>query len=427
MATKTRFQPPHGHSAKNPDSASASGAHCETVLAALGTTRHSPDPVSPFRGFSAHTSNTPTPRCPTAPIPKGDPGDNGPGNNDDNNPDNDDPDNGPGVGCTVSGKPDFPDPDTEPTITVLDNLTSAIKLLARNAHTSPESSSQTKLCKPNTFDGTDPKTLCAFFIQCELNFQDHPWAFRTDHAKVIFTQSYLKGMALEWFELDLLGLDDPDDQPLWMDSWREFILELQTTFGPHNLVTNTESQLDHLHMKESQHINKYIVDFNWLASQVGKPQTLHELHHLAWEIDACYWEHKEEVQLVSKHQGLSNSSNNKSRGSGNNSQAKTSQEKAKTGNNNNSRSSPKPASLKLGNNNSSNSSKPKPSKLGKDGKLTPEECKHHIEGNLCMFCGGPGHFTEKCPKKTGKAKACTATTTKAAPASGLGSTPKTKK
>ncbi|KIO00523.1 hypothetical protein M404DRAFT_29439 [Pisolithus tinctorius Marx 270] len=247
-------------------------------------------------------------------------------------------------------------------------------------------------------------------------------------------------MALEWFELDLLGLDDPSDQPLWMDSWREFVLELQTTFGPHDLVADTESQLDHLHMKENQCTNKYIVDFNWLASQVqgygdgvlhhhfysGLPDWIKdELHHLAQETDVCYWECKEEVQWASKHQGSSNSGNNKSGGSNNNNQPKTGQEIGN--NNNNSGSSPKLASSKPGNSNSSNSSKPEPSKLGKDGKLTPEECKCRIEGNLCMFCGGPGHRADKCPKKARKAKAHAMATTNATPASGSGSTPKTKK
>ncbi|KIO00537.1 hypothetical protein M404DRAFT_152594 [Pisolithus tinctorius Marx 270] len=427
MATKTCFQPPHGRSATNPDSASASGARRKTALAALGTTRRSPDPVSPFRGFSARTSNTPTPHHPTAPIPEGDPSNDGPGNDDDNPPEDDDPSNDPDDNGPSDNDPeddlDFPDPDTEPTITVLDNLASAIKLLAHNARTTPESSSRTKLREPDTFDGTDPKKLCTFFIQCELNFQDRPRAFRTDHAKVIFAQLYLKGMALEWFEPDLLGLDDPNDRPLCMDSWREFILELQTTFGPHDPVADAESQLDHLYMKDNQRINKYVDE----VCQVGKPQTLHELRHLAQEIDARYWEHKEEVQQASKHQGSSNSSNNKSGGSSSNSQPKSGQEKAKTGSNNNSSSSPKLASSKLGNNNNSNSSKPEPSKLGKDGKLTPEERKHRIDGNLCMFCRGSGHFADKCPKKARKAKARAAATTEAASALGLGTTPETKK
>ncbi|KIN94637.1 hypothetical protein M404DRAFT_97935, partial [Pisolithus tinctorius Marx 270] len=288
------------------------------------------------------------PHHPTAPIPKGDPGNDGLGDDNDNNPDDDDPgndpsDNGPGDDNPdendLEDEPHFPDPDTEPTITVLDNLTEAIKLLARNACTSPESSSRTKLHEPDAFDGTDPKKLRTFFIQCELNFQDCPWAFRTDHTKVIFLQSYLKGMALEWFKLDLLRLDNPNDQPLWMDSWKEFVLELQTTFGPHNLVADTESQLDHLHMKDNQHINKYIIKDK--VYWVGKPRTLHKLCHLAQEIDAQNWECKEEIQWASRHQSSSNSNNSKSSGSGNNNQAKTSQEKAKTGNNNNSTSSPK--------------------------------------------------------------------------------------
>ncbi|KIN99657.1 hypothetical protein M404DRAFT_30308 [Pisolithus tinctorius Marx 270] len=146
----------------------------------------------------------------------------------------------------------LPEDDVEPGVTMLDNLAKSIELLTCNACTGSESSSRTKLHEPDTFDGTDPKKLCTFLIQ----------------SKVTFTQSFLKGMALKWFELDLLGTGDPEDQPYWMDSWKEFIIELQTTFGPHNLVANAESQLDHLQMKDNHQVNKYVVKFNWLASQV---------------------------------------------------------------------------------------------------------------------------------------------------------------
>ena len=50
-------------------------------------------------------------------------------------------------------------------------------------------------------------------VQCELNFQDCPKAFIEDHAKVTFVQSYLKGMVLEWFELDILQMEDPSLNP----------------------------------------------------------------------------------------------------------------------------------------------------------------------------------------------------------------------
>ena len=92
-----------------------------------------------------------------------------------------------------------------------------------------------------------------FFVQCELNFQDQLKAFWTDWAKVTFAQSYLKGMALKWFKPDLLGMEGPDACPLWMTSWREFIIELQTTFSPHNPIANAQHQLDHLCMKDIHH------------------------------------------------------------------------------------------------------------------------------------------------------------------------------
>ncbi|KAG6326404.1 hypothetical protein ID866_12685 [Astraeus odoratus] len=168
-------------------------------------------------------------------------------------------------------------------------------------------------------------------VQCKLNFEDCPCIFCLDHSKVTFAQSYLKGMALEWFEPDLLSSSNPEDRPLWMDDWKEFVIELQSTFSPHNLVADAENQLDHLQMKDGQCINKYIVEFNRLASQVhgygdgalchyfysglpdcikdeicqvGKLRALEDLRHLTQEIDAHYWEHKEEIQQANKHQTL---------------------------------------------------------------------------------------------------------------------------
>ena len=151
---------------------------------------------------------------------------------------------------------------------IFNNLSIAIDRLACSAQSSNSSSSCTKVCKPDTFNSTDPKKLHTFFIQCKLNFQDWPKAFWTNQAKVTFTQSYLKGMALEWFEPDLLGMDDPDTRPLWMTSWCEFVIELQTTFSPHDPVADAEHQLDHLHMKDTHCVNRYVVDFNQITSQV---------------------------------------------------------------------------------------------------------------------------------------------------------------
>ena len=64
----------------------------------------------------------------------------------------------------------------------------------------------------------------------------------------------MKGMALKWFKPDLLGFTDPDACPYWMSNWQEFVIELQTTFGPRDPVADTEHQLNHLHMKDTHRI-----------------------------------------------------------------------------------------------------------------------------------------------------------------------------
>ena len=107
--------------------------------------------------------------------------------------------------------------------------------------------------------------------------------------------------------------EDPDTRPLWMTSWREFVIELQTMFGPHNPIADAEHQLNHLCMKDTHRVNRYVVDFNQIMSQVwgygdgalhhhfysslpnrikdeisriGKPCTLNGLCTITQEIDA---------------------------------------------------------------------------------------------------------------------------------------------
>ena len=39
------------------------------------------------------------------------------------------------------------------------------------------------------------------------------------------------------------------------------------------------------------------------------------------------------------------------------------------------------------------------SKLASNSKLTSNECKKHLENNLCLYCGAGDHKLEYCPKK----------------------------
>ena len=149
------------------------------------------------------------------------------------------------------------------------NLAIAINRLSHSSRqTNESSSSHAKVQEPDTFDGTDPKKLRTFLVQCELCFQDCAKVFRLDRAKVTFAQSYLKGMTLEWFELDLLNSGNLADRPRWMDSWVHFVAELQSMFRPHNPIADAKHQLKHLWMKDAHRVTQYIMDFNRLTSQV---------------------------------------------------------------------------------------------------------------------------------------------------------------
>ena len=216
----------------------------------------------------------------------------------------------PGGGPPDDDNPDFndllPDPDLKDNNEAYCNeeqpqdplvqLAQAIQSLTRTSHhLTSDSTPHTKVQEPNQFDRMDPCKLQVFLIQCKLNFQDHPRAFSMDHPKVTFAHLYLKGMALEWFKPNLLQMENPTLCSAWMDNFHEFILELQTNFGPHNPVGDAEYQLDHLMIKDGQHINKYVVEFNHIASQVCSYGEDALWHHFYNGLPNCI---KDEISCV---------------------------------------------------------------------------------------------------------------------------------
>ena len=303
----------------------------------------------------------------------------------------------------------------------------AVQALTRVASASADrdsSSGKTKVCEPDTFNGTDPCKLRTFLMLCELNFQNCPKAFAMDRTKVTYVQSYLRGMALEWFEPDLLNISNPNARPIWMDSYHQFVSKLKSNFGLHDPVRDAEHQLDNLSMKEGQKINKYVIEFNHLAGQVcgygdgalchifysglpncikdeiscvGKPRTLNGFHTLVQTINARYWEHKSEISRQTKNSSAPSASNSKSSASSSNSKGKSKEKDNKGKSSNNRNKSPASSSSA-----SKSTTFNAPSHLGKDGKLTEEERQRHIKEKLCMFCGQPGHMAKDCPKSTSK-------------------------
>ncbi|KIN94151.1 hypothetical protein M404DRAFT_35335 [Pisolithus tinctorius Marx 270] len=233
-----------------------------------------------------------------------------PHNRDDGpDPNPDDPDGDPDSGGSSDGV--IPKDPAELPEDPLIALARAVHALAQPSLHTGDSTLKTKVHKPDTFDGSDPKKLCKFLIQCKLSFQDHPCAFFSNRAKVTFTQSYLKGMALAWFEPDLLNPKNYDC-PLWMDNYHKFLQELTTNFGLHDAIVKDYSVgalCHHFYSRLPDHIKDEI-------AHVRKPSTLTQLHELAQTIDACYWEHKVEISHTTKSTTdklQSSSSDNKSK------------------------------------------------------------------------------------------------------------------
>src|ERR1700723_4766176 len=161
----------------------------------------------------------------------------------------------------------------------------------------------------------DPVKLRTFLVQLQLSFNDRPSAFSNGRRKVNFTISYLKGMALAYFETSLLkpNILNP---PAWEDDYSEFVEELKLYFGSSDLIRESESEIENLTMKSSQRIAKYIIEFNRLVTitgwdgralrhqfyrslpscikdelaRIGKPALLPMLKALAQSIDGWYWE-----------------------------------------------------------------------------------------------------------------------------------------
>ena len=172
------------------------------------------------------------------------------------------------------------------------------------------SAKQAKSKEPDTFDGSDPKKLNNFILLCNLYFCQN-LSYNKDATKVTFTLSYLRGMALEYFEPTLLNSDDFPD---WTDNWDTFIRTLHIQFGTINPTGDSESGIDYLKMQDNQHIVKYNVEFNRLAvrtgcdevvlchryytglaerikdsmGQQGKPATLDAMKTLTHSINACH-------------------------------------------------------------------------------------------------------------------------------------------
>ncbi|CDO74310.1 hypothetical protein BN946_scf184576.g5 [Trametes cinnabarina] len=332
--------------------------------------------------------------------------------------------------------PHLPDPAPASTSDPQRDLAQAMLLLAQTLRltqaasaapsgTPSSSSERHNVREPDQFDGSDPSKLRSFFTQLELVFKARPRTFDTDEKKVTYAISYLKGMALAWFEPYLLERDS-GNPPEFLYSYAVFQEELRVNFGPYDVTGQAEHDLENLRMADNQRIAKYITQFNRLATQVrwgraalryqfykglparlkdrisevGKPDSLEELRNLAQSLDHRYWERKAE-QARESSGGSKSSSGTSGKSTSESKPSSSSRPSQSSGSAPSTSSSTTPrASSGTPKTPSKQATKPYADKLGKDGKLTQEERQRRFANNLCLFCGGSGHVSAVCPKKT---------------------------
>jgi len=282
-----------------------------------------------------------------------------------------------------------------------------------------EPKSRVKPRSPDMFDGSDLGKLDAFIFQCSMYIVLRGQDFPDEASKVAFMLSYLKGSALDWFQTAATHGSSRLMSTAWLSSTPKFIDELRRLFGPRDPVNEATIHIENLRYKDAGKAVKYTLDFNRDApctswndkalyqqfykglpdrlkdelTQIGKAETLIPLQHQVQVLDQQYWEHQAEISC-NKRAFLDTAP------------ARTDKLRQSSSNNNSSR--PVASSLQTpAQSKSSSSSKPRnpnADKLGKNGKLTPEERDRRFKLQLCLFCGNAGHKVTECPSAKNSAK-----------------------
>ena len=143
-----------------------------------------------------------------------------------------------------------------------------------------------------------------------------------ENAKVNYTMSFLKMMALNYFKP---FLDTPDDEPAWLEDYKLFVEELLINFSLYDALVDAKAELDTLIMKDKHKATRFFIDFFQLSTlcdyndrallwkaysallkrvkdemtHFDCPSMLQELRDLVLRIDQRYWERKAELTCES--------------------------------------------------------------------------------------------------------------------------------
>lgn len=265
---------------------------------------------------------------------------------------------------------------------------------------------------PDKFDGTKPERLDHFEGQCRMVFLGDEAKFSTPRKQALYAGSYLDGAPYEWW-LQQLKTSDAE----FKNTADNFWTILRDRFGNPDHLRSVERQLTNLQMKDTDHVNRHIVRFDTLATQLrwneaalrsrfelslnsrlkddlGRmdPAVMRDLPLMKERVlalDRRYWERQEEIK---REKGKSGNPDSGPRKPANNPSSSSSSSSPRPPN--------KPANTSSPSSSSSNS---RPS-TDASGRITAEERKRRMDNRLCLYCGKEGHGVKNCPVSEAKAK-----------------------
>jgi len=120
--------------------------------------------------------------------------------------------------------PPSPSPD-------ISNLELQIALLNLARQLAPQTQKRHQGIKePDTFSRGNPDNLQAFIFQYQIYFRACEREFLEDTDKIFFAISYLRGIALDYFEL-FINEPDPLQDFDFLEDWSAFVQKLSNVFG----------------------------------------------------------------------------------------------------------------------------------------------------------------------------------------------------
>ena len=243
-------------------------------------------------------------------------------------------------------------------------------------------SPEPRVGSPERYDG-EPETCSAFITNCTLLFALQPRTFSSEAAKVAYTINHLTGRARLW------GTAEWDRQSPACSSFLTFTSELRKVFGQDPDRAGVAAGLLSLHQGRRS-VADYSIDFRTQASRGGwnssaqidafvhgladyikdglvpheLPSSLDDIIALATRIDLRIRARRGAKNQASTH-------------------PPTPRQQPKT-----------PPLLSS----STMAGDSEPMQLGRTS-LTSAERRRRVSSQLCLYCGGQGHFVKDCPVK----------------------------